>query len=180
MEDLEKVETVREKCNVSYECAKEALDASDGNVLDAIIWLERQGRTQTHTAHFETEAQSTEANSPEMLAAQEAYQKSSEHSEVHNALHALWRSLKAVFRKSVDTKFVATRRDETIINIPLLVPIVGLLIWGSTIWLLIIGLFFGLRYSIKSADSVSGSINNVMDRAADAADSLKKDIKQHD
>ena len=37
MDDLEKVETIRTKCNVSYTDAKAALDAADGNVLDAII-----------------------------------------------------------------------------------------------------------------------------------------------
>ena len=47
MDDLEKVETIRTKCNVSYTDAKAALDAADGNVLDAIIWLESQGKTQT-------------------------------------------------------------------------------------------------------------------------------------
>ena len=41
MDDLEKVETIRTKCNVSYTDAKAALDAADGNVLDAIIWLEQ-------------------------------------------------------------------------------------------------------------------------------------------
>ena len=51
MDDLEKVETIRTKCNVSYTDAKAALDAADGNVLDAIIWLESQGKTQTTSAH---------------------------------------------------------------------------------------------------------------------------------
>ena len=33
MDDLEKVETIRTKCNVSYTDAKAALDAADGNVF---------------------------------------------------------------------------------------------------------------------------------------------------
>ena len=40
MEELEKVELVREKCDVSYEEAREALKASDYDVLDAIVQLE--------------------------------------------------------------------------------------------------------------------------------------------
>ena len=39
MDDLEKVETIRTKYNVSYTDAKAALDAADGNVLDAILSL---------------------------------------------------------------------------------------------------------------------------------------------
>lgn len=56
MDDLEKVETIRTKCNVSYTDAKAALDAAGSNVLDAIIWLESQGKTQTTSAHAATES----------------------------------------------------------------------------------------------------------------------------
>ena len=48
MDDLEKVETIRTKCNVSYTDAKPRSTAADGNVLDAIIWLESQGKTPDH------------------------------------------------------------------------------------------------------------------------------------
>ena len=51
MEKLEKVEVIREKCGVSYEDAKAALDACDDNVLDAIIWLEKQGKSTKQTAN---------------------------------------------------------------------------------------------------------------------------------
>ena len=70
MDDLEKVETIRTKCNVSYTDAKAALDAADGNVLDAIIWLESQGKTQTTSAHATTESEPVDEPSAEMVAAQ--------------------------------------------------------------------------------------------------------------
>lgn len=38
--DIEKVDIVRERMRVSYAEAKEALEKSDGNVVDAIIYLE--------------------------------------------------------------------------------------------------------------------------------------------
>ena len=41
MENLEKVELIREKCGVSYEEAKNALEACDYDVLEAIIAIER-------------------------------------------------------------------------------------------------------------------------------------------
>ena len=121
MDDLEKVETIRTKCNVSYTDAKAALDAADGNVLDAIIWLESQGKTQTTSAHAATESEPVDEPSAEMVAAQAAYEKSSE-------------------------------------------------------WLMLIGLFFGMRYRIDSNGDVPGSINNLMDHAADAADDIKQNL----
>ena len=46
MEMIEKVERLREKANVSYEEAKEALEQSGGDLLDAIVLLERQGKVK--------------------------------------------------------------------------------------------------------------------------------------
>ena len=81
MEKLEKVEVIREKCGVSYEDAKAALDACDDNVLDAIIWLERQGKSTKQSANYTTESAAQSEVSPEMQAAQTAYQESSKKSD---------------------------------------------------------------------------------------------------
>lgn len=40
---MEAVDEVRRRAKVGYEAAKEALDFTDGNVLDAVIYLERKG-----------------------------------------------------------------------------------------------------------------------------------------
>ena len=44
MELLEKVEKIREKTGVSYEEAKAALEACGEDVLDALVYLENQGK----------------------------------------------------------------------------------------------------------------------------------------
>ena len=168
MDDLEKVETIRTKCNVSYTDAKAALDAADGNVLDAIIWLESQGKTQTTSAHAATAAEPVDA--------QAAYEKSSEKTDFSKKMDSVWEYLKKLFRLSLDTKFIATRHDAIILNIPILIPIVALFAWGATIWLMLLGLFFGMRYRIDSDGDVPGSINNLMDHAADAADDIKQNL----
>ena len=46
MDMFEKVEKLREKANVSYEEAKEALERSNGDILDAMILLEKEGKTK--------------------------------------------------------------------------------------------------------------------------------------
>ena len=177
MDDLEKVETIRTKCNVSYTDAKAALDAADGNVLDAIIWLESQGKTQTTSAHAASlSASGVAAEDVARAAAQAAYEKSSEKTDFSKKMDSVWEYLKKLFRLSLDTKFIATRRDAIILNIPILIPIIALFAWGATIWLMLIGLFFGMRYRIDSDGDVPGSINNLMDHAADAADDIKQNL----
>ena len=179
MDDLEKVETIRTKCDVSYTDAKASLDAADGNVLDAIIWLESQGKTQTTSAHAATESAPVDEPSAEDVAraaAQAAYEKSSEKTDFSKKMDSVWEYLKKLFRLSLDTKFIATRRDAIILNIPILIPIIALFAWGATIWLMLIGLFFGMRYRIDSDGDVPGSINNLMDSAANAADDIKQNL----
>ena len=152
MEKLEKVEVIREKCGVSYEDAKAALDACDDNVLDAIIWLEKQGKSTKQTANYTTESFAQSDVSPEMEAAQIAYQESSKKSDFSENMSSLWEKCKELFNKSVETKFIVT------------------------FWLLIIGLFFEMRYHIQGAYPIVVDVNEAMDKAADAAGSIKKDV----
>ena len=46
MEMMEKVERLREKANVTYEEAKAALEQTGGDLLDAMVLLERQGKVK--------------------------------------------------------------------------------------------------------------------------------------
>lgn len=48
---LEQVDIVRERCNVSYAKAKEALETSNGDVLEAIIYLE-QNQDEENENHY--------------------------------------------------------------------------------------------------------------------------------
>ena len=42
--NLETIEILRERANVSYEEARAALEKSDGNIVEALIYLEKQDR----------------------------------------------------------------------------------------------------------------------------------------
>lgn len=184
MEKMEKVELIREKTGVSYEDAKAALDACEEDVLDAIIWLERNGKTATKTVSASTSAPAEPADTPtvsaEMVAAQAHYQESSKKSHVGENLDRFWESVKRLFRRGVEVEFIAIHNDREAVRVPILVPILGLIFWGATIWLLIIGLFFGMRYRIDGAASTAVDINDMMDKAADVADNIKKDVTNND
>ena len=51
---MEQVERLREKSGATYEECRDALERTDGNLLDAIILLERAGRSRTAGATFTT------------------------------------------------------------------------------------------------------------------------------
>ena len=46
MDQMELVESLREKTGCSYSEAKAALDETDGDLLEALCWLENHGKAQ--------------------------------------------------------------------------------------------------------------------------------------
>jgi hypothetical protein len=56
---IEKVERLMERADVEYEVAKKALEAADGNLLDAIIALERDGKFGPNAGQGKSAAYST-------------------------------------------------------------------------------------------------------------------------
>jgi hypothetical protein len=47
MEELQKIDAIRERMNVTYEKAKWALDQSNGDLLNALVFLEKESRAET-------------------------------------------------------------------------------------------------------------------------------------
>lgn len=181
MEMLEKVELVREKTGVSYQDAKEALEACDFDVLDAIIWLENAGKAEAQTATYETTGSATKSEvSVEMKEAQEEYQRTSKKTKLGEMWGSFCNEARRLVRSGLDMTFIAERNGERVVAIPLLLIIIGILAWGASIWLLIIGLFFGFRYRIEGAGPVTIDVNEAMDKAADAAESIKGDFKKNE
>ena len=176
MDRLEKVELVREKCGVSYEEARDALEACGYDVLDAIVKLEREGKTAAQTARYATESERRHEVSPAMQVAQKQYEKQSRKTKFGELWEAFWKQVKRFIRATLDMTFVAEREGERVVGIPVLFMILGIFLWGATIWLLIIGLFFGFKYHIEGANPFTVDVNDAMDKVADAAENLKRDF----
>ena len=60
MTHYEMVELLREKANVSYEEAKDALETANWDLLDAIVLLEREGKTQNRPSSYSTKNEEAE------------------------------------------------------------------------------------------------------------------------
>jgi hypothetical protein len=172
MEKLEKVELVREKCNVSYEEARDALEACNYDVLDAIVMLEQ--------AHGVTERMPADVPPAPDAAYELPEGKTAAAEHTTSRAAGAWKRFcarcKELWTAGLDMTFVAERNGEQLFTLPVLAVVIGLLIWGASLWLLIIGLFLGLRYRIEGKGKVAETVNDAMDKAADAADSVKESI----
>ncbi len=130
MDDLEKVETIRTKCNVVTPMPRRRWTLPTATFWNAIIWLESQGRPRPRRRMPPPSPRQSMSPRPRMVAAQAAYEKSSEKTDFSKKMDGVWEYLKKLFRLSLDTKFIATRRDAIILNIPILIPIVALFAWA--------------------------------------------------
>lgn len=176
MDKLDKVEKVCEKTGVSYEEARTALEQCDYDVLDAIVLLEQQGKTNRQSAHHTTSnAQVT--MSTDMVRAQQEYEQSSRKTRFGEVAGRVIEVLRNLCVRGLEVSFVVIRNGEQVLAIPvLLLVILILFLFPATIPLLIVGLFFGFRYHFEGLKSASVSVNDVMDKAADTAEGFARDV----
>lgn len=175
MERLEKVEKIREKTGVSYEEADKALKACGDDILDAIIYLENLGSIERRSAGYSSNAYA--GVSPEMERAQMGYEKSVKDSSFGDNVDRFINWVKKVLKKSIDTTFVIDRKNDRFLGMPVLILVLALIfMFPVTVVLLIVGLFLDCRYRFEGVDEVRFDINGMLDKAADGAESLKRDV----
>ena len=113
----------------------------------------------------------------EPMAADQAQEQASEAGRT-SKFGAMWKQFcakaKEIVRAGMHIDFVAERNGECMFTLPVLFVVVGMLFWGATLWMLIFGLFFGLRYHIEGVNPVTVDVNRAMDKAADLAEDIKQ------
>ena len=148
---LEKIELVKDRTGVSYKEAKEALEAADGSVVDAIIAIEE-------TVNIK------------------------QNSKVNDVADETIAKIKELVKKGNVTKISVKRDDETIVNIPVNVGIVGTIVapWGIIAAAIAA---FGFRCQIEEKGSVvvdevvakgSAVANDVKEKAPDVMNDIKE------
>ena len=171
MDELEKVEKLRERADVTYEEAKIALDEAGGDLLDAMLILERQGKTKKPKKSIYSTSYED----------QEDYIKVKDKVKQQKSGPRVGQTLGRLIRKAVNAlrhnSFQVTRNGEIFFVIPGLVSVLLLLFtWKFMIPLMIVGLFFGFRYSFAGTDEMKAA-NEFMDKAGSIADDVKKEFR---
>lgn len=165
MDHFELVEKLRERTNVSYEDAKRALEASNWDLLDAMVLLENEGRIQS-----EENPAFTTRREPRP---QHVYTDDS----ARGILRRLVDVLVSLINRASKIDVVVSRYGKTVMALPLIAVILLVLFapW-MTIPIMLIALFFGFRYAFRG-EGISDKVNQAMDRVADAADSIRSGKK---
>jgi len=179
MTTLEQVEKLRTMADISFEEAKAALDAAGGNLLDAVIFLEKQGKIKA-PANGGYYSSQRAANSG--AAAQDENNAKRNHSSYQeNSFSSLLKQFGEfclkIIRKGNRNNFEVSKDKEIRVSLPVTVLAVMIIFaFWATLPLLIIGLFLGFRYRFTGPDFEKQTINEAMDSVAKAAEDLKKSI----
>ena len=183
MATLEQVDKLRERANVSFADAKEALDQSNGDLLDALIYLEQNGKAVPPPgggSYSSGGAGDSSGNSggnarPEKRKANREKRGGETFGDMMRRFGLF---LCRLFTIGNTNFLVAEKNGNTLFACPVtgLILLVIFLFW-ITIPLFILSLFFGFRYRFEGAEIGRDSVNNVMSGASDAAEELKNSFK---
>ena len=138
---LEKIELVKDRTGVSYKEAKEALEAADGSVVDAIIAIEETVDVKKPNKANEVAGETMD-------------------------------KIKELVKKGNISKISVKKDDETIVNIPVNVGIVGTILapWG-VIAAAIAAFGFKCKIELTTDD---GKVIDISEKAEAAASEVKE------
>lgn len=183
MVTLEQVEKLREYASVSYDEAKAALENAGGDILQALIDLERQGKVPPPQGGGQYNSGSIEVSEREE---EEEAKKEKNHSKCNSKeksafrrnMGSFFRWMGEIIHKGNLNALVVEKNGTSIMRLPITVLVLLLVFaFWIVVPLLIVGLFFSFRYYLQGPDIKSTKVNDAMDRVADAAEEIKNDMK---
>ena len=165
MDHYEMVESLRTKANVTYEEAKAALEASDWDMLDALVLLESEGKVNG-APEFTTKEKADETR------------QSARSSDVKGSLSKLGNWVRKMIDLGNKNQFVISRKGAEMVAMPItLMALLMIIVWPFSLIVLFAGLFLGTRYSFRGPDintTVNAFVCKAQDKAAMAVEAQVK------
>ncbi len=169
MTQLEMVEKLREMADISFEEAKRTLERNNWDLLDSVIELEKSGKTVKATSSYTTNS---------ACGGKETGLMPCERSG-DSGFAKTCRWLLSLLKKGITNKFEIRRNGETILVIPVLLLIVLLFCAPYAVLILLaVGLLFRFRYTFKGEDLGRQEVNEVFDKAAGYAESIRSYVSE--
>ena len=162
------VEKLRETTGLGYEEAKTVLERNNWDILDAMVELERSGKTSGSASY------STPEKKPVYTTPSPSQKKKADNG-FSRAVKWCWE----LIQRSCRNNLAAIRKDKTLLELPILV---FLILLCTCFWVMVpamvVGLFFDIRYRFQGPDITGHLANAVMDSAADAAQDLREKVRE--
>lgn len=155
---LEQVEKLKSVAGVSYNEAKEALDQTQGDILEAVLLLERAGKVKKPENNGSVSSKETETKKEEQPKKKE-----------DDSFKKFFDWIKHVLHLGNTNDFVVYKEDKDSISIPLTIFVIMLLFAFWVVFpLMIVGLFFSFRYRFAGPNFTNDKINRTVDTLSNA------------
>ena len=181
MVTIEQVEKLREYANVSYDEAKAALEGANGDILQAVIDLERQGKINTPEGEGKFVSDSIQKQDYQKGAkGKKAYTGEKQHSgdTFKESMNKLWAFIAGIIHKGNINALVVEKNGEQLVKLPVTALVILLLCaFWIVVPLLVVGLFFSFRYYFAGPDLGTNSVNDALQTVSNTAEELKRDIQ---
>lgn len=166
---MEQVERLREKANVSYAQAKQALEFSGGNLLDAIIYLEERGSIpRAEGASWSTQSETPPPPPPELVL---------EPKQERPPRRSLLDLGRTILRWMVDNEVEVWHRQRLCTSVPVLIlTILMIACFWIMIPVLLGGLFFGFRFRFNGPGLDWANVNDAIVIVADTAENIGRQV----
>ena len=179
------------KCNVTQEEAKAALEVSDWNKLTAAQALEDEklrrmqeldevaSNCEAAEAAQDATAEGNAATAAEDNAEGDEKAEKAKAGKCGKGLKNLGEHIRRLVACGNRNRFEVRRGDNVVLALPVTaLAILMLCAFWACLVLLAIGLFAGCRYSFNGKELGRESVNGALNRAADAAERVKKSVAE--
>lgn len=151
--NLEYIDELRKRANVSYEDAKAALERFDGSMVDALIYLEKNQKLR-------------------------AWGRGHHEHDHHHGHHwgggDFFKQVKEVWKKGNSIRLIVSKQEKALMNVPLAIALlVAVCTAKFSIAILMLSLILGCRYRIQNS-AHEAKINETLDKVHEQVDVFKK------
>ncbi|MBO4838712.1 MAG: hypothetical protein J5493_05015 [Lachnospiraceae bacterium] len=180
MDIFEKVEKLVQKSGCTYEEAKNALAETGGDLLEAMILLEQQGKAAPRGGSYSTRYESQPQYVPVIVEDKKSERERAGAGAKGEGGQKFKEFLKKVWHVLSSNYLVINRRGEQMAKLPFWVALLILFgSWFLILVLIVVSLFFGFTYSFEGEkEREMKAANEVMDKFSRAAESAKEEFRK--
>ncbi len=183
MDRFELVEKLVKTAGVSYEDAKTALESSGWDLLDAVVWLEKNGKIEVKTNHFTTDPEQQQSQAAEEQHQQQTgnetyrgYSSARRDPRTNGILHNILGKIRGIL---MDNELVICKQSgEIFLELPIWLSVLLLIVaFWPTIGVLVLVFILGFRFRLHGPDLGGDMINGILNRAENSASGFVDRIK---
>lgn len=181
MEKIKLVDKLRTKANISYEEAKLALENSNWDILDAMVYLEERGRVKKPSVSifYTREDEDSYSSQGEIV---KLYEEKDNNNKSKNDFNGIFEAVCKAIDACNNIFIEIIKKEKVILKVPLTVLILLLLFaFWMIIPLMIVALFFDIEFLIATnrvnKDKLH-EVNKIFGKMSEAAKDIKEKFKK--